>query len=192
MTGRKRAVILGEDRAHIAFVRDVLIGLGIEARDVHVVEPAAGRGAGEAYVRYKFPEEVKAISKRAARQKGLALIAVVDADTVGLLRRRRDLIEAASEEYREGDRLTAPAVVLVPQRNIETWLYALSGAAANEVDDYKAHVRREERRTDARSYRRSAANAFVACCRGGAAPDRPASLQDGVEQIRRALELLRA
>lgn len=66
----------------------------------------------------------------------IGLIATIDADTEPVQRRYRQLneeLDSADLEQRGDDEKIC---ILVPKRNIETWIYALFGRDVNETDAY--------------------------------------------------------
>jgi len=63
---------------------------------------------------------------------------VVDADALGVDERHRDLQSALQGEKLEPIALSDPIVVLIPKRQVETWIRATTGQPTNETDDYKS------------------------------------------------------
>ena len=74
-----------------------------------------------------------------ANYLSLALLTVIDADTqeVQQIHRRLEgqLQNADIENRTAGERI----VLLIPKRNIETWVVYLQGLPVDEESDYKAH-----------------------------------------------------
>lgn len=123
-------VLLAEDQRHIRFMRRwVQEHVNVDSRAITASLPGKGRGAGEQFVRHKFPHELQAHRRQLGR-RGALLIAVIDADT-----------EPFEDHYRQL-RGQAPGLdtvaVFVPKRNIETWIRALTGGGpVDEITDYK-------------------------------------------------------
>lgn len=76
--------ILCEDVKHMSFTLRYLRRLGFNNRQIHFKLPAAGRGAGEQWVRERYPAEVHN-QRRRANHTSASLIAVIDADTLIVL-----------------------------------------------------------------------------------------------------------
>jgi hypothetical protein len=136
-----RFIVLGEDHAHVNFVRRWLLSEGISARQIRqkaVAADATGDG-GEKYVRQQFPTEVQSYRARANHQR-IALIVVIDADLDTVAQRQRQLDETLDESPRQPAERIA---VVVPRRNIETWLTVLldPSTAVDEGTDFKHRFR---------------------------------------------------
>ena len=133
-----QVVVLCEDYMHFNFVRRFLIQRGLEGRRIRGNVAPSGRGAGSQYVIKNYPDEVKALRSRAHLRAGL--IAAVDADTNAVADRLRDfndsLVESGQAVHSETERIA----LLVPKRNIETWIFYLRGNRVDEEDDYKRRV----------------------------------------------------
>ena len=133
-----RVVLLCEDAQTSAFVRRFLKRRNFGPRDVNTLPLPAGRQSGEQWVRQRYPSELKAVR---ARQNAY-LIVVIDADAQTTAARRAQLDAACDEEQipRRGDQ--APVLLIVPRRNIETWLAYLGGREVDEDTTYP-RLRRE-------------------------------------------------
>ena len=132
-----RGVVLTEDKRTERFFRHLLETLGFKARNFEFQSAPKGSGAGEAWVRMRYPKEVKALRSQ-SYQRGRRLIAALDGDTVGTTARKRDLDRALEDQElgvrQPADRIATP----VPTRNIETWLLCLLGEPdLDEINDYK-------------------------------------------------------
>lgn len=139
-----RFIVLAEDHTHQHFVRSWLKSAGVEPRDIFlrkVAADATGDG-GEKYVRQQYATEVQYYRSKANHQR-IALIVVVDADT-GTVARRHQQLEDALDQGGVPPRETGERIaILVPRRNIETWLQALVGTTVDEVTDHKRAVQRD-------------------------------------------------
>ena len=128
---RAQVIVLCEDKQQSVFVRRFL-----KRRTNHrirVVAAPAGEGSGEQFVRAQYPQELGAL--RAATVNAV-LVVMVDGDTAGSARRMTQLNESCRLS-RIAPRTDADRVVLlVPERNIETWLAYLNGAAVDETSSY--------------------------------------------------------
>lgn len=127
-------IVLCEDIAHGSFVRGyVKRRFGAKAcHGVRVIK--CNGGAGDDFVRRRYPTELIANRRRASS----ALIVVLDADSLELekrLRQLRDVLEHARVPPPGGDERVC---ILVPRRNIETWIaYLVKQLPVDEVTDYK-------------------------------------------------------
>ena len=140
-----RVVLLCEDAQTEAFVRRFLKRRKFGRGDIRTRRSPAGKQSGEQWVRLRYPAELKAVR---ARQNAY-LIVVIDADAQTTKVRRAQLDAACDERQipRRGDR--DPVLLIVPRRNIETWLAYLGGT---EVDEDKTYPRlRRERDCDAQA-----------------------------------------
>jgi hypothetical protein len=164
-------VVLCEDSMHYNFVRRYLIEKGVERSDIFPRISPAGRGAGSQYVLKTFPVEVRAIRRRACRA---GLVAVVDADASSVEDRLRQF-ETSLAESRQNRRDDAERIaLLVPKRNVETWVFHLLGNEVNE-DDYKKRV--------TSSNLKEAVDAFADACPAKGADIRVPSLQRACNEL---------
>jgi hypothetical protein len=133
-----RVVVLCEDIRHYHFVRGFLMARGVRPDRITPRIAPPGSGSGEHFVREQFPLELKA---HRARRGNVVLVVCVDQDRSAQDRARK-LADACADRGvaipAGDDRL----LVLVPTRNIETWLYLIEhGAAVDETSDYKPRCR---------------------------------------------------
>ncbi len=134
-----------------------------------------GSQSGEQWVRTRYPRELKAIR---GKQRAY-LIVVTDADTRSTEARRAQL-ESECERQQiprrtDGD----PVLVVVPRRNIETWLAYLGGTPVDEVTTYP----RLYRARDCAAH----ANRLYVMCHDVQRLDEPAppSLREACEEYRK-------
>lgn len=159
-------VLLCEDSQQEAFARRFLLGMGWKNRDIDPRKSPAGEGSAEQWVKRRFATELGIFRKRS----NLVLIAVIDADT-RTVPERLDEFAAACAEKNVPFRLSAEAVALiVPRRNIETWIHFLqNGAPVGEDREYRKLKRARECGP--------AVQKLVDWCRSGKIPDhKPPSL----------------
>jgi hypothetical protein len=103
--------------------------MGWDTRTIRVEKAPAGRGAGEQFVRERFPRELKAHRSRPVSQ---ALVVMMDGDAGGVEIRLQQLAKAcrdAGVTERAGHERVA---FLIPTWNIETWLAYLDGEDVEE------------------------------------------------------------
>lgn len=132
-------ILLCEDAQTDAFVRRFLKHRNFRGRDVTTFKLPHGSGSGEQWVRERYPRQLQAIRQR----QGACLIVVTDADGYSTKSRRAQL-DAECEKQRiprrkDGERV----LVIVPRRNIETWLAYLAGG---EVDEETRYPRLDRKR----------------------------------------------
>ena len=124
--------LLCEDSQTDAFVRRFLKRRNFGPRDIRTLPLPAGNQSGEQWVRERYPTELKAIR---TRQRAY-LIVVTDADAFSTGTRRAQLDAAceAKQVPQRGDH--DPVLVIIPRRNIETWLAYLGGTDVDEDTTY--------------------------------------------------------
>lgn len=125
--------VLAEDRRQANFARRYLRRLGCSDGRIREKITPRHAGAGDAYVRGQYPDEV-AEYRRARSRRSSALVVCIDADTVTVRERLRQFSDALPQDRTRGERI----VLLVPRRNIETWILCLAGRGVDEETDYKA------------------------------------------------------
>lgn len=137
--------LLCEDSQTDAFVRRFLKHRNFRSRDIRTLPLPGGRQSGEQWVRERYPIELRAVRRR----QGAYLIVVTDADTHSTAVRRAQLDAACDENETprrdDGD----PALVIVPRRNIETWLAYLGGTTVDEDTTYRKLKRESDCATHA-------------------------------------------
>jgi hypothetical protein len=133
-----RVVVLCEDQRHYHFVRGFLAAKGIRSNRIRPRMAPPGGGSGEQFVREQFPRELKA---HRSRHGNVLLVACVDQDRSGQ-DRADELADACA-----GQAVPVPVnhdrlLILIPARNIETWLYLVEHATeVDETTDYKPRCR---------------------------------------------------
>jgi hypothetical protein len=130
-----KLVLLCEDAQHEAFARRFLVEEGWHPRAIRVQRSPRGRGAGEQWVRARYPMELHTLR---AVHVSTVLAVMVDADGSTVQERVAALessCAAAGVPARKADDRVA---IIVPRRNIETWLAYLDG---EQVDESKVYPR---------------------------------------------------
>lgn len=130
-------VLVCEDQQQETFVRRFLKRyLGYEARELsrrlRVEKAQAGRGAADQHVLERFPREVAAYRRQAAKRQ-TRLLVMIDGDRIGVEGRKHRFDGACREKKIEPRKDTEQIVVLVPTWNIETWLHWLGGHDVDET-----------------------------------------------------------
>lgn len=133
MSRSSKVVVLCEDKRTQQFVRRFLKRLSYENHEIRV--SPIGLGSAEQRVREQYPAEVATL--RRSRFEDQVLITAIDADSLSVEDRYRQLddslLKARLKKRDPEERIS----LLVPRRNIETWIRVLSGEASNEDEDYK-------------------------------------------------------
>ncbi|WP_437872648.1 hypothetical protein [Sorangium sp. So ce363] len=165
-----QAVVLCEDLQAWVFVRRMLIALNYDAHRIRVIPyPAEGRGSGEQHVRERYADELGRHRARASRTKAV-LVVHVDADRLTVQERHATLeqeLQAQAVAPRTSDEAVA---VLVPKREIETWIYFfLNGPPVDEQTSYPKLERQSEAWPSAEAF---AAQIHAANQPAGAPPSR--------------------
>jgi hypothetical protein len=126
MGNSAKAIVLAEDECHQNLAYAWLRERGLRQRDIRMVPLPAG-GSGEQWVRDYYPDQLEAIRERRSRMK-CWLYVLTDADARSVDERLQTLPAADRD----------PVTRLVPRRNVETWIEALtSQGTVDEVTDYK-------------------------------------------------------
>jgi len=127
-------VLLCEDRQQECFAYRYLRHKGLSRYRIHVRKAPSAAGAAEQYVRQQYPAEVAALRAKAHSSAGL--IAVLDVDSTSPQFRLNQLAEALQDAHQPPRAKDEPIAVLLPNRNIETWIHHLLGESVNEEDEY--------------------------------------------------------
>lgn len=129
MSRRVQLVLLCEDKQQEVFARRFLNSIGWETRSMRVEKAPAGRGAGEQFVRERFPRELKAHRSRPVSQ---TLVVMMDGDAEGPTARLQQLDKACREAGVAERARDESVAVFIPTWNIETWLAYLNGEPVEE------------------------------------------------------------
>ena len=132
-----RVVLLCEDRQTDSFVRRFLSLRSFASRDIDT-RPLTEKGSAEQLVRKRYPKELKAIRVR----RNAFLIVIIDADACSTDARRAQLDEECERQGIPKRMPHDPVIIMVPRRNIETWLEYLRGEEIDETTAYRK-LRRE-------------------------------------------------
>ncbi len=135
-------VIVCEDTQQETFIRRFLDKNGWSMRRIRVEKGPAGRGAGEQFVRRRFPVELNAYRMK-ANQVQQTVVAMIDGDDHGVTARLRQLDDACHEKQIEPRAPTDRVAVFVPTWNIETWFAYLDGTSVEETKSDYPRLERE-------------------------------------------------
>ena len=98
-------VLLCEDQQTNSFVRNFLKHRNLKGHDITTLPLPASHGAGEKWVRERYPKQLKAIRDRRKKSKNIRnkkyvyLIVVIDADTHTLDYRHQQLKQECEENH---------------------------------------------------------------------------------------------
>jgi hypothetical protein len=148
-------VLLCEDEQSACFGRRFLKEYGYKAWQLREEKPPPGKGSGEQWVREKMPNELRAM--RDAQSK--ALIVMTDADVMGTQQRVETLRRKCLDEGVEWRKADEAVLLMIPARNIETWLAYLRGETVNETQVYPKYSAESDCRDEVRE--------LVKMCRSG-------------------------
>ena len=165
-----QVIVLCEDKQQQVFVRRFMKSK--TNHPIRVISPPPGGGSGEQFIREQYPRQLRAL--RAATVNAV-LIVMIDGDADGMAGRLRRLDESCRLS-RITPRTDADRVVLlIPERNIETWLAYLNGNVVDAATNYpklekpgdcKEHVRALADMCAGRQLRQPAPQSLVAACGG--------------------------
>lgn len=180
MSSPSLVFVLAEDRRQQNFARGLLKEAGFDKTQIRFSSLPTGRGAGEQFVREHYPDELKAVRRRAARA-ATALLVIIDADR----RQTAEVRDCLRRELANG-RIDPPdqeerVGVLVPRRHIETWVVVLRGEGTDEEEDCKSRVSDSELQGAGGSF------AHVARSSGPPPANWLPSMKDSVSEARKVL-----
>jgi hypothetical protein len=184
---RAQYVVLCEDLQAQVFIRRVLLRCGVTRIRCLPLPSTAVRGAGDDYVRKRYPRELQAWrAQRAAAATGL--VVHIDADPGNTVAQRHAQLADAARQAKIAPRGPDDAIAeLVPKRNVETWIYALDPTLAPRPAQLDEHT--EYRKLKDREHLAgAAATHFADHARAGTSPPEAAavpSLTDGLSEFRR-------
>ena len=124
-------VMLCEDTQHETFIRRLLKRRHWNMRRVRVVKSPSGRGAGDQFVRLRFPEELRAYRSKSSHMQQ-ALVVMIDGDDQGLEARLRSLDDACRSSDVASRTTSDRVAIFVPTWRIETWFAYLDGEDVRE------------------------------------------------------------
>lgn len=134
-----RITILAEDRRHENLLRHFLLEANFVKNNRDVYVKLCPGGSAEQFVRLRYPVELEELRSRNF-QRNLWLIVVVDADTKSVADRLIDLEAGLNSRGVPAPNSNESVVLLVPKRDVETWVWFLLGNVATEDKDYSSRV----------------------------------------------------
>ncbi len=181
MTERKaQLIIVCEDTQQEVFARHFFTLRGFHPRKIRVEKNPKGKGAGEQYVRERYPKEVKAYRSK-SNHLLVCLAIVIDADTDTVEQRLLKLDLALKNEEMLKRQPDEKIAIFVPKRNIETWIYYLK---QKEMVDETVNYPRLDYENECKPYVKSLAREI---CLIGLPPNAPPSLHIACDELQRIL-----
>ncbi len=182
-----QAMVLTEDQQGWVFVRRLLIALGVPWRRIRVgLFPRDGRGCGEQFVRQRYPVEVRAQRACAAASW---LVVHIDADDKTVNDRHQYLASECAEQCIAKRGPAERIAILVPKREIETWIHYLSGSSvvSSGVDETQSYPKFQNE--ESCCWPAAEKLAAVVLAKSGVAglSNPPPSLVTGIDEVRRLL-----
>jgi hypothetical protein len=132
---RVKIVLLCEDSQQEAFVRRFLEHSGWNTREIRVEKSPKAGGSAEQFVRNRFPAELTSFRRRNQRAAS-ALITVIDADLKSVQERVNELETECNSQNVEFRTYREPVAIVIPKRNIETWIHYLDREQVDETREY--------------------------------------------------------
>ena len=127
--------ILCEDLQQEVFIRQWLQALGFKTQKMRILRSPSGRGAGEQFVKERYAIEVQAHRARSTYRQ-VSLVVAIDADIMSVAERQVQLSEQLQTIKQSPRSESEQIALLIPKRNIETWIYAVAGVEVDEVTIY--------------------------------------------------------
>ncbi len=128
--------ILGEDKnkRQQNLIRKYLKKRGFSDRQIRDLPCPVGETPGITFVLSRYSSEVHDL-RAAPYSRGL--IVAIDADEESVETRKAQLNARLSEAGEPARGEQEPIAIVVPKRNVETWVWYLDGNAVDESTDYK-------------------------------------------------------
>ncbi|MEA5619431.1 hypothetical protein VB711_16505 [Cronbergia sp. UHCC 0137] len=181
MTQRRLQItILCEDRQQEVFARYFLNKRGFTGTIKTLI---CLKGAGEQFVRERYPKEVKAYRSR--NYISGMLVVLIDADKKTVEERLQQLDNALLEDSQPIRQPGEKILIIVPKRNIETWIYYLQGKIVDEETKYLEFEKNES------ACKSDVEQLAIQCSQGLLDESAPSSLQIACGELQRILPLLK-
>ncbi len=169
---RPFTTILCEDQQQQTFIYRFLKRRGWKKDNFRLIAVPAGKADGKQHVREKYPFELRALR---TATKHTALVVMTDGNGDGIQKRMNQLDNACDKENIGRRKSDDKVVVLIPTRNIETWLAYLGGESVDETQPY-LQFKKEGK------YKRHVTALIQMCNANELRPPAPPSLQAACEE----------
>lgn len=152
--------------------------MGWGNRQLRIEKSPAGRGSGEQWVREQFVKELRNYSRRTVQY---TVAAIVDGDTIGTIERIQQFDNECTEQGVPVRSAADEVAIIVPTRNIETWISYLKGEDVDE-DSIYSKLRYE-------SECQPAVDELLKMCKASGLPDdAPSSLKAACQEFRQRIQ----
>lgn len=129
-------ILLCEDEEQERLAKQYMRQCDLDTERRVVSKVASRSGGNDSWVLNEFSKELDACRKRNTRTKTL-LVVMIDADKFTVEDRSQQLSKRVKSAELEEISNNDPLALLIPKRNIETWICALLGETVDEQTDYK-------------------------------------------------------
>ncbi len=176
-----KLLIVCEDVQQSAFARRYFKKCGFHSRRIRVRHNPAGAGSGEQFVRQRLVHEVKLYRQKSSYgHGGIALVAIIDADTMSVQERLEQINSALEQERIERIEQNEKIAIFIPKRNIETWIRFATDSNVNEDINYPKLKKIRSCKHEVDLY-------INKICRDGVPHDAPSSLVHACDELRKIL-----
>lgn len=138
MSRPAKIIVLCEDLQMQSFIRHFFYMRGWGLYDFRFLPLPKEKRCGEQYVRENLPTEIGNY-RRKCNSRDIALVAATDADTISVQDRRDMLVRQCARTGIDPPCDDEKILLVIPKRNIETWLAYLRGEDINENDKYQKY-----------------------------------------------------
>lgn len=132
---RVQIILLCEDQQHENFARRFLGEHGWRQRQIRTVISPRGQGAAVGWVEKCYPLEVAKL--RSAPHVSRSLVVILDADRLSVAQRMNKLAAELKRAGQQPRGASENIALIIPKRNIETWITFLGGRVVDEDRNYK-------------------------------------------------------
>lgn len=172
-------IVRCEDLQQRVFFYRLLREKGIHPRTIDIQHCPRGRGDAMQWVKSEHVREVAQLRKRAHLMRGVLTIA--DADNLAVKDRKSQLDAALVADGQKPRQLNEPIALVIPRRQIETWILFLRGEEVDEEQQCPHFTGKE-------SGCAPEAKKFAQKCPGGMSKQDLPSLHDGCGELNRLLK----
>ena len=130
-----KLIILCEDKQHKTLIYRLLKDLGFNTHRIRSKVSPLADGAADQFVRERYADEV-ALHRQVATRMNAGLVVMIDADENNVNDRYQELRQQLDDREMDHRSRDEHICILVPKREVETWIYALEGRDVNENTKY--------------------------------------------------------
>lgn len=170
-----QVTVLCEDKQQAVFIRHCLISRGVNPIKIRAIINPHGQGSGEQFVRERYYQEVVDY-RRKANMLSTVLVVLLDADTNTVEQRFKWLDKMLADDGQPKRQQHEKIAILIPKRNVETWIRYLQGNNVDETTVYQKLTREGTCKQQAQKLARE-------LCPNGLPADSPPSLHTACEGL---------